>query len=682
MAYFSLFSRIERLKRALTSRERSLWIWVLLSGMVAQYLVDKRRLLGLGFGLYGLAAVFFVAFLGRKAIEAGPNAIPGQERRFHWEVLLLSLGMGALAFSQFQGNVFRGPAVILWGIGLALLGFVAWQPPKTVSKEGKRVFTAEGLLLRWRHVVLLVFMAIGAFYRLYRIGSVPLEMGCDLPHIYNNIRLILRKEFLIFFPSYPGREGLFFYLAAPLCRLFGLSHLTIKISSALIGVMTLPVFYLLGKELFNAEVGLYAAFFLAVSHWHVILTRVGYRACTLPLVLALMWYFLLRAFKTGRRWFYAWAGFFLGLGFYTYNAFMIAPLLVLAFLVGEIVLGRGKMLFHHWQGLLLLAITALFVFIPLGRYALEEPSTYFFRAATRITSIERSLPRDILRTLLDNLRKAFLMFNYRGDAVFIANVPGLRELSFFGAIFFVFGVAYLLWRWRQGYNLSVLLGLVIMLLPTALALAFPQEVPNAIRAIGALPAALMIPAVALALLRRRLAELFPSEEQKERALVFFVGGERRWLWRWHWWPTSRHLWILAFALFFVWEVRALYPIYFDRYVAHLPDHNYSISLAMARVIDDFADDGEAYIKVMPYWYDGNAVRAQLRRADQSWHNELSELSLDRPPFVGPPGKFVVILHPQDVQSLQLLRQAFPRGIVLTHRDDQGKVAFLTFYGER
>ena len=188
------------------------------------------------------------------------------------------------------------------------------------SESGRQTFTKDGLRLTWTHLALLGAMLIGAFYRLYRIDLIPLEMGCDLPHNYNNIRMILRKEFPIYFTSVPGREALFFYLAAPFCKLFGLSHTTIKIAGSLVGLATIPVVYLLGKELFNREVGLYGAFFLSVSHWHIIMGRVGYRATTVPLVLGLMWYFLLRAMKTDRSWFWALAGFFLGLGFYTYPA--------------------------------------------------------------------------------------------------------------------------------------------------------------------------------------------------------------------------------------------------------------------------------------------------------------------------------------------------------------------------
>jgi len=661
-----------------------------LAGAVyAQYLLDHRDRLEAGprlaAWLYALAAILFVALYGPQALEAMEAEPAERKRPLRWLLILAAAILGVLAFPRFHGNLFRPDATALWGAGLALLGLAAWlgdAHPKAEQAPGEKRFSSSGLMVSWHHLALLGIMLLGAFYRLYKIDLIPAEMGCDLPHNYNNIRLILRHEFLIFFPSFPGREALFFYLAAPFCRLFGLSHTTIKMSASLVGVFTLPILYLLGKELFNREVGLWAAFFLSISHWHIILCRVGYRASTVPPLVALVWYFLVRGLKTRRRWFYALAGLCLGLGLYTYPAFMVVPFWVVLVLLTRFLVGRGRVLLADWDSVFLLVAMAVFVYIPLARYAYEQPLSYGFRAATRITSLEQPLPKDILGTLLQTTSRALLMFNYSGDGVFIANVPFLRELGFFTAVLFVLGVAYTLWRWRWGYNLTVPASLGVMLLPTILSLAFPHEVPNAIRAIGALPAAMLLPAMALTLVRRRMAEAHPPQLAREMRVLITADGLPRLEWRWRWRRPWRELMVALLIAVLGIEAWATYSIYFREYVHHLPMDNYSISLALAQAIDDFADDGEAYIKTMPYWYDGNAVRAQLRRTDQSWHNELDALRPEAPPFVGPPGKFMVILHPQDVEALRVLQEAFPRGIALKHLDHRGEIAFLTFYGER
>ena len=544
-----------------------------------------------------------------------------------------------------------------------------------------------GIVLRWHHLALAATVILGAFFRLYRIDVIHQEMGCDLPHIYNNIRYLLRSEFLVFFPSYPGREGLFFYVAAPFCRVFGLNHINIKIVSALVGVLTIPLIYLLGKELFDREVGLLAAFFLSTCRWHIILTRMGYRMCTLPPILILLSLFLVQAWRSQELKWYALAGLFLGLGFYTYNAFMIVPLLVALMIVWALVRdrpppGRRDWLRARVTGVILLGGVAAYTLIPLARYAYEEPDSYGYRTLTRVTGMERALPEDLVATFMSNTGKVLGMFNYRGDGQSVLNVPFARALSYAAAILFVLGAVYMVWRWRDGFNLSVLIALGVMLLPTSLSLAFPNEVPNAGRSIGAVPAAMLMPAVALALVRRRVAARLAQGAGQGWQIRFTVDG-RPWIDGPVQWGRIRAALlvgglIVALAL----ETRALYAFYFQDYVEGLPEQGHSISLSMARAIDDFYDDGEAYIKVAPYWYDGNAVRAQLRKTDQNWHNEIGELQPGMPPLSGPPGKLMVILHPQDEAGLQTLQAAFPRGLYLTNLDNQGRAAFLTFYGER
>jgi len=671
----------------------SLTVACVLMAFLGQYILDHRGAMAVvavvAAALFWLAALMFVGLYGRQKLAAESEQLPTIKPRMAWFPLAGAALLGVAAFPRFSGNQFSLDGTLVWLLGFGLLGLAAWTPNLTCAEraatppgDAQPRFSRQGMRVRGIHLALLGAMLIAAFFRLHKIDLIPLEMGCDLPHNFNNIRLILRGEYLIFFPSHPGREGLFFYLAAPLARAFGLSHTTIKIASALVGVVTLPALYLLGKELYNRWVGLLAAFLLGISHWHIILTRVGYRATTVPLVLSLMWYFLIRGFKTHRRWFFALAGLFLGLGMYTYNAFMIVPLLVGIMLLTPLVTGRGRALLFHWQDILLLGLVAVYVFIPLGRYAYEEPQMYGYRAATRITNLEASLPQNILSTLLETTQKALLMFNVRGDGVFAANVPFVRELGFGTAIFFILGLAYVLWRWREGYNLTVLAAFGVMLLPTILSLAFPHEVPNAIRAIGVLPAVMLLPAVALTLVGRRLIAFYRGQVVREWDVGLSVNGERRLHlgWETRWMRLVALCGVLALGLAL--EARAVYPLYFERYVAHLPDKNYSITLEMARAIDDFADDGESYIKGVPYWYDGNAVRAQLRRADQSWHNEMEVLIPGEAPLGGGPGRFMVIVHPEDTEALQTLREAFPRGMEREHYNFEQQVAFITFYGER
>lgn len=652
--------------------------------LLAQWALDRRLAPGIAGGASVVAALTMGAvsqpwppLVGRGSHERAPAA------RANWSprdtAALSSLAvLGVAAFCRFQGNRFSPMALMTWLPGFAVLGIAAWRPGSArLAMDALRRRWQGGVLLRWRHVALLASMALAAFLRLYRIGEIPLEMGCDLPHNYDNIRQILAGELPVFFPSHPGREGLFYYLAAPLAAVVGLSHTTIKAASALIGVLTVPLVYLLGKELGDREVGLVAAFMVAISHWHVILTRVGYRAAVLPPVLVLLWLSLARATRTGTRAAYALAGLFLGLVFYTYNAAMVVPLLVVLLLLGEAAFGGRRRLAAHGPGLALLTLAAAWVLIPLARYAYDEPFQYTYRVATRLTNLEQPLPADIVGTLARNTGRALAMFTFEGDAVFATNVAFVRQLGYVPAVGFVLGIGCCLWRWRDG-GWRLLSGLGVMLLPSILALAFPQEVPSAVRSIGALPAAMVVAALGLAQARRTLAgALVPAATTEPTSGTLAAGPTRPVAWR-----VGGALAMVGAIVVLGAETRATYDVYFRDYVWQQPDHNYSISLEMATAIEAFGEAGTAYILAAPHWYDGNAVRAQLGRAPEEWDLELTALVAGQPPLDGARGKVMVIVHPQDAAALEMLSAAYERYIVLEHPKFDGTPAFLAFYGER
>jgi len=631
-------------------------------GMWAQTLLDGRGS-GAVAGLLYLAAVVLLLLAHRgSAPEGDPVVCRSDSRaRLPWKHMVAAVVLAALAFPRMHGNRFRLDGTVLWLGALGVLAAASCEDLREVSRRllARLGALGAGVRLHADTLALLGILVIGAFVRLYRIAELPQEMGCDVPHIYFGIRSVLDGDWPIYFPSHPGREGLFHYLTAPLALVFGLSHTTIKVSSVLVGLATLPALYLLGKELYSRTVGLVAAYLLAISHWHVILSRRGLRAITMPLFLILAWLWLVRGLGTGRRSAFLLAGLFLGLGMYTYNAFWVVPGLVVLLAAGEVLAGRAERAWRNVPNLVFAFVVMAVVLVPLARYAYEEPAQYVYRAATRVTALERAIPGEAFSVLVGNVLASLLMFNVEGDVVYSANVPYMRQLGLVTGVFFVFGAALALWRWRRGHNLGVLMALGATLAPTALSLAFPHEVPNATRAIGALPPAMMLAAL---------------------GLVTLAGGLSRAVSGWADYRYARGAVALGAAVLLAVEGWSLLPTYFRGFVLAQPRGNYSISLDMARTIDAFA--GEAYIVVWPHWYDGNAVRAEFRSTPKDWHNEITELRAEEPPLGVEQGQVLVLVHPEDHGAQAVLSAAFPRGVGVMHYDYEGRPSFMAFYGER
>lgn len=654
-------------------------------GFFAQSQLDKGTDLALGVVAFAAAGALFAYSFREMRLERveAPFALPGVSR-LKLPAFVLSFILAAIAFAGTGGNQFRAFGVVAW-FGSILVYLYALPHVDDLFRAWARVRDAvatPSVSVRWEIIALLGITAIGAFFRFYKLDAIPAEMGPDLPLKYLNVQNILDGNYMVFFPSHPGRESLFFYWAAIFARLFGNSHLTIKFAAALAGTLTIPVLYGVVKRLFNAEAGLYAALLLAISHWHIILSRIGFRSIVVPLFVFVLIYLVLRAIERRRDFDFALVGLWVGLGLYTYSSWLLAPFAFGLALVLFWLARRTLPLESVVRFALVAGIAGFLVWVPLARYGYENPEMYFKRVATRITSQEQPLPADVAGVFLDNLKRTFAMLNYRGDSVFVQNVPFLRELGFFTGVLFILGLAYILLHWRRGYNAILLAFFAVMLLPSALSIAFPQEVPDEVRSSGGIGMAILIAALPLPLIRKRLVGLLPQIQFGPVTTRVAVSAREEWR------IKGRLLlgtgWIVpAIALLLFWgEAQAAYKTYFVDYVAAQPFHNYSISRELARALDAFAGDGPAFVKIYPYWYDGNALRVQLQRQPPDWHGELDHFEASQPPFSDLEGQAMFLVNPQDTEALTFLQGFFPQGIAVEQRDPSGEVQFIAFYGQK
>jgi 4-amino-4-deoxy-L-arabinose transferase-like glycosyltransferase len=91
-----------------------------------------------------------------------------------------------------------------------------------------------------------------------------------------------------------NRTTLFLYFLMPFQAVGGLSIWTIRLPAAAAGVLAVWLLYWVTARLFDRWTGLLAAGFLALSPWHIQLSRWGHEACLAPLVVlasvaALIW---------------------------------------------------------------------------------------------------------------------------------------------------------------------------------------------------------------------------------------------------------------------------------------------------------------------------------------------------------------------------------------------------------
>lgn len=81
------------------------------------------------------------------------------------------------------------------------------------------------------------------------------------------------------------------------------------------GAITVLLIYLLGKKMFNRDVGLMGAIFFATSPWVIVNTRIPYHTAPIPFFTVLFFFFLYSFLKTRTRRDLMLTGFFLGILF-------------------------------------------------------------------------------------------------------------------------------------------------------------------------------------------------------------------------------------------------------------------------------------------------------------------------------------------------------------------------------
>jgi hypothetical protein len=378
--------------------------------------------------------LFWLAFL----LLGGSQVMPG-----------ISLPDSIAAYLPLEDNQFNGLNFSLWILIILFLMRAFWLNGNASTSI---VDTRDPLLPRNVWIFLLVAAtALVLFFRFSGTPSVPPEPFSDHAEKIVDVYEVSTGETHIFFTRNTGREAFQMYWTLFIAQFFGtgFSFLSLKLGTALLGFLTLPFIYLLGKEIGGARVGLLAFLLAGMAYWPNVISRVGLRFPLYPLFVAPTLLYLIRGLRTRNRNDFLLAGLFLGIGLHGYSPMRIVPfIVVIAFLLYWLhsqSKGARKEL-PVW--LTMLALVSLFVFLPLLRYWLASPEEFGFRAFTRIGGVEQPLPGPAWQIFLSNFWNALRMFNYDDGEIWVHSVTHRPALDIVSAALFLIGVVLLLVRWR------------------------------------------------------------------------------------------------------------------------------------------------------------------------------------------------------------------------------------------
>ena len=310
--------------------------------------------------------------------------------------------------------------------------------------------------------------------------------------------------------------------------------------------------------------------------------------------------------------------------------------------------------------LVIVGLTSFFIFLPLLRYATANPDMFSYRALTRLGSVEQPLTAPWPVVFLSNTWSALRMFNWDDGVIWVHSVPGRPALDIVTGALFLIGVVLLVARYlrkRNWLDLFLLLSIPVLLLPSILSLAFPDENPSLNRTAGAIVPVFLIVALALdGLIRAMIAD------HRSRSWAYALAG-----------------------VLLVWSAAQSYDLVFRQFDQNFRNSAWNTT-DMGKVIEQFrskyGETDTVWIVPFPYWVDTRlpGIYAGIPNRDFAlFPDQLSSSLKARGPKL-----FMVKANVQDPtqndqESLDLLKQLYPQGTLTRHRSTIPNHDFWTYF---
>jgi hypothetical protein len=280
----------------------------------------------------------------------------------------LGLSFLALSTALFLPPPLR-PLAFLAGLAAGLALLLRDEPPGENPAPGGRA-------------VILVPLGIAAALRFFALAEVPRGFS-DHPAFHHAVLtfVFLEKTFPLLSTAQweaqarwigqtllNERLGLTCFLDAIGFKLLGVSFVTARLISATAGCLSVLAAYFLGARLQGRRLGLLFSFLLAVSPWHVSVSRYGdLEHVVSPLQLLLALGFYAAAVRSGRLRDYVLTAGFLGLSWFVYPPNLVVPIVVGFHLVFLLASDRAYLRRDGWKVATFALLFGLISYAPVSR---------------------------------------------------------------------------------------------------------------------------------------------------------------------------------------------------------------------------------------------------------------------------------------------------------------------------
>jgi NADH:ubiquinone oxidoreductase subunit K len=307
-------------------------------------------------------------------------------------------------------------------------------------------------------------------------------------------------------------------------------------------------------------------------------------------------------------------------------------------------------------GLFTVGILALVCFLPLLRFAQENPSLFSYRAFSRVTTLDQPLPGPVWLIFLDNLWRALTMFAWDNGDIWVISIPHRPALDLVSAALFHLGVVMLLVRWlrkRNWLDLFLLVSIPILMLPSILSLAFPGENPALNRTSGAMVPVFLIVGLAADSLISSLGNLSKASPRR-------------------WWPNVAWVGLLLVSL------GINYDLVFNQYYRLYAQSSWNTT-EIGQVVESFAttigSPETTWVLAYPHWGDTRLVGIQAGQGVRDMAISSDQLDSTRQD----PRPKLFLVKPEDTNGLDALQHTYPLGWAQEYQSAYENKNFLLYF---
>lgn len=329
-------------------------------------------------------------------------------------------------------------------------------------------------------ILAFLLLLVSSILIFFKFNLIPQNISFDEIEFTRLTLSLDNSQYIPYSNLATGHSTLYFYIILLSFKIFGVTNFALRLPSAIFGILSILVFFILLKNVLKEGGKPYfsflGAFILTTSRWFINFSRFSFEATFLLFIELLSLLFILLFIKKRDNLFLFLSAIFAGLSFLSYTPGRIFFLLPLTYLFIKKI--NFKKIFYF-------ILTFLIISAPLIFYLLVHKDM----RVTKISVFSQNVSVPLKLSLISsNIQKTALMFNISGDLNGRHNFPGKSALNPILGILFILGIILAGRNIHDYRNKIFLFYFLISIFPTLI--TQPIDNPNMLRTFTVLPSAI------------------------------------------------------------------------------------------------------------------------------------------------------------------------------------------------